>query len=118
MKQIDSIALEGYGVRLEPLGRRHVDGLRTAVQDGALWKLCFTLVPAPDGVEAYIAEALDGLREGHMLPWVVRDSGTERSWAARAITTSCATWTASKSATRGTRAVGSVRRLIRPASCF
>ncbi len=75
MKQIDPIALEGYGVRLEPLGRRHVEGLRAAVQDGALWKLWFTLVPAPDDVDAYIAEALNGLREGHMLPWVVRDSG-------------------------------------------
>jgi hypothetical protein len=68
------IALEGYGVRLETLGRGHVDGLRAAVQDGALWELWFTLVPAPDDVEAYIAEALDGLREGHMLPSAVRDS--------------------------------------------
>jgi N-acetyltransferase len=76
MKQIDPIALEGHGVRLEPLGSQHVDGLRTAVRDGALWELWFTRVPEPGDVDAYVAKALDGMREGHMLPWVVRESGS------------------------------------------
>jgi RimJ/RimL family protein N-acetyltransferase len=76
MKPIDTVTLEGYGVHLEPLGLQHADGLRTAVRDGALWELWFTQVPEPDGVEAYIAKALDGMREGHMLPWVVRESGS------------------------------------------
>jgi N-acetyltransferase len=76
MKPIGPIALQGYGVHLEPLGRQHVDGLRTAVRDGALWELWFTRVPAPGDVDAYVARALDGMREGHMLPWVVRESGS------------------------------------------
>jgi RimJ/RimL family protein N-acetyltransferase len=61
---------------LEPLGRHHADGLGTAVRDGALWELWFTRVLRPDDVDEYIAKALDGMREGHMLPWVVRESGS------------------------------------------
>jgi N-acetyltransferase len=30
-------------------------------------------VPAPDGVQAYVADALAGQRDGQMLPWAVRD---------------------------------------------
>jgi RimJ/RimL family protein N-acetyltransferase len=76
MKPIDPIALEGRGVSLEPLGHHHADGLCAAVRDGALWELWFTRVPGPDDVAAYIAKALDGMREGHILPWVVRESGS------------------------------------------
>jgi len=70
------VALEGYGVRLEPLGPAHADGLAAAAADGRLWELWFTSVPEPGGVDAYLAEALDGQRAGHMLPWAVRDLGT------------------------------------------
>ena len=30
-------------------------------------------MPAPEGVPAYVADALKGQRDGHMLPWAVRD---------------------------------------------
>ena len=70
--------LEGKGIRLEPLTDEHHDGLAAAATDGRLWELWFTSVPAPDGVRGYIAEALDGQKLGHMLPWAVREleSGT------------------------------------------
>jgi RimJ/RimL family protein N-acetyltransferase len=67
------ITLEGYGVRLEPLGTEHEEGLRAAVSDGRLWELWFTSVPEPDHVADYIKKALSGQRDGHMLPWIVRD---------------------------------------------
>jgi N-acetyltransferase len=67
------VVLEGFGVRLEPLGQEHHDGLAAAVLDGRLWELWFTSVPKPDQVEAYIALALDGQEAGRMLPWAVRD---------------------------------------------
>ncbi len=70
------IMLEGYGVRLEPLGPPHRDGLATAAADGRLWELWFTSVPEPSQVEAYITAALDGQYAGHMLPWAVRELGT------------------------------------------
>jgi RimJ/RimL family protein N-acetyltransferase len=68
--------LEGHGIRLEPLTHDHRDDLRAAVADGRLWELWFTTVPAPDQVDAYIATALAGRDAGHMLPWAVRELGT------------------------------------------
>jgi N-acetyltransferase len=65
--------LERNRIRLEPLGPEHHDGLVTAAADGELWKLWFTSVPDPAGAQAYIANALRGQSEGHMLPWAVRD---------------------------------------------
>ncbi|MFZ0498198.1 MAG: GNAT family N-acetyltransferase [Steroidobacteraceae bacterium] len=67
------IVLEWGSVRLEPMSVEHVPGLQQAAQDGALWELWFTVVPPPDGTAAYVAAGLQGLEEGHMLPWVVRD---------------------------------------------
>lgn len=54
----------------------HRDGLLLAATDGQLWELWYTSVPAPQGVEGYIADALAGQEAGHMLPWVVRDLGS------------------------------------------
>lgn len=71
------IVLEGGGIRLEPLAEHHRDALASAVADGRLWELWFTAVPTPDAVDAYIADALKGLRDGHMLPWVVRDAASD-----------------------------------------
>lgn len=67
------VVLEGRGIRLEPLTEQHHDALEAAAADGRLWELWFTAVPAPGGMQAYIAAALKGQRDGHMLPWVVRD---------------------------------------------
>ena len=69
--------LEGHGVRLEPLGPDHHDGLVAAATDGKLWELWFTSVPDPGGTADYIAAALAGQRAGHMLPWAVRDLATD-----------------------------------------
>ena len=65
--------LEQNGIRLEPLGSEHHDGLVAAASDGELWKLWFTSVPDAAGTAGYIVDALKAQREGHMLPWAVRD---------------------------------------------
>ena len=70
------LTLEGHGVRLEPLTIAHERDLATAAADGRLWELWFTSVPAPDQVSAYIADALAGQQAGTMLPWAVRELGT------------------------------------------
>jgi RimJ/RimL family protein N-acetyltransferase len=70
---LDSVTLEGHGVRLEPLSPAHHDALAAAAADGNLWELWYTAVPAPGKTQAYIAEALEGQQAGHMLPWVVRE---------------------------------------------
>jgi RimJ/RimL family protein N-acetyltransferase len=65
--------LEGHGVRLEPLSEAHEKDLAAAAQDGKLWELWFTSVPAPAETSSYIKTALKGQENGDMLPWVVRD---------------------------------------------
>lgn len=78
MIHLAPVTLEGHGVRLEPLGPAHAEGLIAAASDGRLWELWFTSVPNPEETAGYIATALAGQQAGHMLPWAVRDlaSGT------------------------------------------
>jgi len=71
------VTLEGHGVRLEPLTAEHHDALVAAATDGRLWELWYTSVPEPARTADYIADALAGQREGHMLPWAVRDLATD-----------------------------------------
>lgn len=71
--QVNPSTLEGHGVRLEPLTRAHAPHLAEAARDGELWRLWFTSVPEPAEAEAYVTAALEGQREGHMLPWAVRE---------------------------------------------
>ena len=76
MLQLSPVVLEGHGIRLEPLGDDHHDALVSASSDGQLWELWFTTIPPPDGMRKYIDDALRGQREGHMLPWVVREASS------------------------------------------
>ena len=47
-----------------------------AAKDGKLWELWFTSVPAPGETAGYVDAALQGQEDGHMLPWVVRQSAS------------------------------------------
>ena len=76
MIDVRPAVLERDGIRLEPLTDAHADALNSAAADGRLWELWFTAVPAPDRMPAYVATALQGQRDGHMLPWAVRDLST------------------------------------------
>jgi RimJ/RimL family protein N-acetyltransferase len=71
------IILEGRGIRMEPLTQSHHDALASAAADGKLWELWFTSVPEPGTTKAYIDAALKGQHDGHMLPWAVRDLGSD-----------------------------------------
>jgi N-acetyltransferase len=73
---LNPVQLEGFGIRLEPLAPLHRDGLASAAADGRLWELWYTSVPKPEETDGYIADALEGQRAGHMLPWAVREMGT------------------------------------------
>jgi len=74
MIELRPVTLEGLGVRLEPLTLKHVDALSAAVSDGELWRLWYTWVPEASSVRAYVESALAGQKEGHMLPWAVRET--------------------------------------------
>jgi RimJ/RimL family protein N-acetyltransferase len=74
---LQQVSLQGAHVRLEPLQAEHAAALNDAVNDGELWRLWYTAMPAQDRVDAYIATALAERDAGVSLPFVVRDaSGT------------------------------------------
>jgi len=70
--------LEGNGIRLEPMTPAHAKDLAEAIADGRLWELWYVATPHPDGMADFIAVALKGQADGHMLPWVVRDVASGR----------------------------------------
>jgi N-acetyltransferase len=73
---VEPVVLRGKQVTLEPLERGHDAALCNAANDGELWRLWFTSVPAPDAVADYISVAL-GMRENKGgMPFVVRENAT------------------------------------------
>jgi RimJ/RimL family protein N-acetyltransferase len=73
MQKPEPCTLESPQVRLEPLAAENAAALEAAASDGELWNLRITSVPAPGEAAAYVAAALKGREQGHMLPFVVRD---------------------------------------------
>ncbi|NYZ67093.1 GNAT family N-acetyltransferase [Endozoicomonas sp. SM1973] len=67
------VTLIGEQVMLEPLTMEHIPGLQEAAQDGALWRLWFTSVPAPDQTTNYVQTALAMAEQQVALPFAVRD---------------------------------------------
>ncbi|MCU0763712.1 MAG: GNAT family N-acetyltransferase [Hydrogenophaga sp.] len=76
MAFVEPVVLRDRGVRLEPLGPEHEQGLRAAAADGALWTLRVTSVPEPENVRAYIDAALQMREEGHRFAFAVVDEAT------------------------------------------
>lgn len=78
MRKPEPVTLNGRHVRLEPMHADHEPDLRDAAADGELWMLRITSVPEPDQTAMYIATALIGRQDGHMLPFVVRSVATNK----------------------------------------
>jgi RimJ/RimL family protein N-acetyltransferase len=73
-----AVTLQGEFVRLEPLSSAHASGLRDAIADGALHTLWYTIVPAPESLDAWITTSLKAREAGAALPFVVRRLRDER----------------------------------------
>jgi RimJ/RimL family protein N-acetyltransferase len=69
--QVAPVTLEGKHVRLEPLTLAHGAALNDAAADGELWSTDVTIIPEPAGMTGYIQFALDGLKQGNQLPFVI-----------------------------------------------
>lgn len=78
MRTPEPVTLQMGQVRLEPLVADHAPALEAAARDGELWNLRVTSVPAPGETADYVAAALKGQGDGHMLPFAVVDTGSER----------------------------------------
>ncbi|HEV2365215.1 MAG TPA: GNAT family protein [Caulobacteraceae bacterium] len=66
-----AVELGGRFVRLVPLEPAHAPDLIEAVKDGDLWRLWYTNVPAPEGMQGEIARRLALRAAGSMLPFAV-----------------------------------------------
>ncbi len=73
------ITLTGEHAILEPLSLTHAADLQDAARDGALWKLWYTSVVAPEGMGAEIERRLALQEIGSMLPFAVFDPATHRA---------------------------------------
>lgn len=71
---IEPITLRGRHATLEPLGAEHLDGIRAAADDGELWRLWYTSVPAPAKADDWLAIALSMRDDQGAMPFAVRDS--------------------------------------------
>lgn len=68
------VTLVGQHATLVPLAVSHHDDLVAAVEDGALWKHWYTLVPAPAHMAAEIQARLARHAQGNMLPFAVLEN--------------------------------------------
>ncbi len=66
-----AIELVGRHAIVTPLTLAHAPALAEAVRDGDLWKLWYTTVPSPEGMEADIAGRLTRREKGTWLPFAV-----------------------------------------------
>ena len=78
MRKPQPVTLASASVRLEPLTADRATALEAAARDGELWNLRVTSVPAPGETADYVAAALKGQEDGHMLPFVVVDIASGR----------------------------------------
>ena len=74
MKWPAPVTLKGRAASLVPLANAHAEGMANAACDGELWKLWYTIVPSPDGMDAEIARRLSLQEKGSMLPFAVLDA--------------------------------------------
>jgi len=79
MTWLEPVTLKSARATLEPLAMRHRDDLVAAVKDGELWKLWYTHIPEPAGMEAEIERRLGLQKAGSMLPFAVIDNATGRA---------------------------------------
>ena len=73
---VEPVTLSGAHASLEPLAAEHLDAVRAAAADGALWRLWYTSVPSPEATPAWLEKALDMREHAGAMPFVVRDNAT------------------------------------------
>ena len=72
------VSLHGTYASLVPLAHGFYDELVEAVNDGELWKLWYTAVPAPDQVRLEIDRRLGLHAQGTMLPFAVVEKASRQ----------------------------------------
>jgi RimJ/RimL family protein N-acetyltransferase len=70
------VTLASGSIKLELLRPEHALGLTQAVEDGRLWELWYTSIPAPDRMAQEIARRLELHDAGKMLPFTIFNART------------------------------------------
>ena len=73
----EPVVLEGNHVRLEPLDERHKDGICRAISDGDLWNIFVTIVPHPDDIDQFLANAKSSHERGEGLTFATIDKRSD-----------------------------------------
>jgi RimJ/RimL family protein N-acetyltransferase len=68
---IQPVTLHGSIVRLEPMRADHIDALVRVGLEPELWRWTQASIATPDDMRAYVLQALDELRRGVSLPFVI-----------------------------------------------
>ncbi len=79
MPWLSPITLSDTCVVLVPLNISHQDDLALAVEDGALWKLWYTMVPEPAKIGAEIERRLNLQQAGSMIPFSIIDQSSGKA---------------------------------------
>ena len=77
MAFVEPVILRDRGIRMEPLGLQHEEGLRQAAADGELWRIRVTSVPEPEQTLQYIKDALAMREGGNRFAFAIIDEATE-----------------------------------------
>jgi len=79
---VEPVTLEGRYVRLSPMAPERADALAeelgAAAADGNMWESKVTMIPRPEKMRAYIAQALVELDAGVSMPFVTVDRSSGR----------------------------------------
>ncbi|QDL56851.1 N-acetyltransferase [Rhodoferax aquaticus] len=73
------VTLTGQYATLVPLAPEHHDDLVEGVRDGELWKLWYTAIPTPEGMQAEIRRRLDLQSKDSMLPFAIVDNASGKA---------------------------------------
>ena len=79
MAWLQPVTLRSSRITLAPLDPRHRDELIEAVNDGELFKLWYTSVPAPETMGPEIARRISQLASGSMLPFAIIDNASGKA---------------------------------------
>ena len=75
----DAVSLHGREVSLVPLASAHRSDLIEALNDGELWTLWYTSIPAPDQLDAEISRRLALHQQGAMVPFSVIEKSSNQA---------------------------------------
>lgn len=70
------VTLAGRHIRLEPMSRDHIPALMAAGADPAIWTWLSVSAATPEGMNAFVRDALDAQVEGTAVPFAVIDQAS------------------------------------------